>query len=516
MKPTSSPQDQEQDQEIIELLKELGSLQVKYPPELLTARRADFVAQVNQQNKIGVGDERPLRKQFVQQLEALQAVKAEYPPELLAARRAAFIAQVEQYTGAAVSEELSSADQEVIRLLQKTKSLEPDYSPEVFAARRSAFIRQIARGGRISLLEALRSSIQDMFRFKLKIPTMPSADFLRTSFVLAALILAAFVGSLLGKPEQLLNLAPTQGEVARPVPVVPTSTGEAEEIICKPGYVPPSCLAKESDHAKNLTFQGNGSARPAVAKDTAPGNSGIHDAAFANDGLYGPGASWISNSRYSWIKIDLGKATTINTVTFGRDRLGYTNDHNPGQFVIAVAMSDNIYADGNSSNDYVEYTQVYDSQQTNFSGIVSGSETVKAQFRPVMARFVKITFVNKGTAIDEVEVYMVQPTGLDEHPTRKPKDDNVPAIAPTIRPANTARPTDTPVPPTATDVPPTEVPPTATDVPPTEMPPTATDVPPTEVPPTEVPPPADTPIPPPDTAEPPAAPTATAAPVVGP
>ena len=99
---------------------------------------------------------------------------------------------------------------------------------------------------------------------------------------------------------------------------------------------------------------------------------------YLNDGLYGPGASWISNSAYSWIKIDLGKSTTINTVAFGRDRLGNFNDRDPGSFVIAVALSDNVYADGNSSNDYVEYTEVYDSEQVGFNGIVSGSETIQA------------------------------------------------------------------------------------------------------------------------------------------
>ena len=80
-----------------------------------------------------------------------------------------------------------------------------------------------------------------------------------------------------------------------------------------------------------------------------------------NDGR--SGASWISNSPDSWIKIDLGHVRTINTVTFGRDRLGNLNDGDPGQFVVAVAISDNVYSDGNSSNDFMEYTQVYDSEK---------------------------------------------------------------------------------------------------------------------------------------------------------
>jgi hypothetical protein len=309
--------------------------------------------------------------------------------------------------------------------------------------------------------------------------------------------------------------------------VLATDTDEVPKVICKPGYLPPLCLAKEAQQDESLTFQGNGAARPAVAKDTLPGYSGIHDADYVNDGLYGPGSSWISNSAYSWIKIDLGKATTINTVTFGRDRLGHLKDGNPGQFVIAVALNDNIYADGNSSNDYVEYTQVYNSQQDGFSGVVPGADTVQATFGPVKARYVKITFANPGTAVDEVEVFMVQPPVLAENPTRRPRDDDSPASAPatavpsrtplpvatsTPFPTDTAlptdtftpRPTDTPLPtstptdlPTRTSTPvPTNTPvpsdtPAPTNTPPPE--PTITPVPPTDVP-TLLPPDAPAPI----------------------
>ena len=160
-------------------------------------------------------------------------------------------------------------------------------------------------------------------------------------------------------------------------------------------------------------------ARPAVAKDTIPGYSDIHRASYINDGLYGAGASWISNSAYSWIKIDFGKTTpTINTITFGQDRLGNYNDRDPGQFVIAVALHDDVYADGNSSNDFFEYTKVYDLKKAGFDGVVSGSETIQANFVPTEARYVKITFENPGTAIDEVEAFMVQPPSLVYIPTK--------------------------------------------------------------------------------------------------
>jgi hypothetical protein len=326
-------------------------------------------------------------------------------------------------------------------------------------------------------------------------------------------MLAVFVGSLLGIPGQPLYTSSSQTDVARPASIpAATSTGEVAKVICKPGYLPPLCLAKETDERQSLTFQGNGSARPAVAKDTLPGYSGVHRPAYINDGLYGPGASWISNSAYSWIKIDLGQTTTINTVAFGRDRLGSFNDRDPGQFVIAVALNDNIYADGNSSNDYVEYTQVFDSEQAGFDGVVSGPETVKAQFGPIMARFVKITFANPGTAVDEVEVFMVQPPGVSDDATRKPTDDlpgnpptSIPSSTPVPPDTATPVPTNTPVPPdTATPVPTDTPEPTDTPIPPppTDPPPTVTPLPTDPPPPTNPPPPTATSVPPTDGGEP--------------
>jgi hypothetical protein len=289
-------------------------------------------------------------------------------------------------------------------------------------------------------------------------------------------------------------------------------------------------LAQEFDQSQDLTFPGNGSARPAVAKDTIPGYSRIHKASYANDGLYGPGASWISNSAYSWIKIDLGNIRSINTVTFGRDRLGNMNDGDPGQFLIAVAISDDVYADGDSHNDFMEYTQVYNSDEAGFDGIISGPETIEARFDSVRARYVKITFENAGTAVDEIEAFMMQPPGYAGNPTQRPRDTLVPAsftaiptktLIPsktaTLFPTNTLIPTRTLtlVPPTNTLIPtntatqrPTNTPrPTNTDVPTdTSEPPTDTpQPPPTDTP---QPPPTDTPEPPPtDTPEPPPADT---------
>ena len=284
---------------------------------------------------------------------------------------------------------------------------------------------------------------------------------MRTSLVLAVLIMAAFVGSLMGN-RNLFSPTPTENEIARPLPVSATSTQGLVMKTCESGESPPLCLAEGSDNKENLTFQGNGVAWAAVAKDNLPGFNGIHHAGHVNDGLYGDGASWISNSAYSWIKIDLGKAANINTVAFGRDRLGNYNDRDPGQFTIAIALSDNVYADGNSSNDSIEYTMVYDSERAGFDGSVSAAETVQAYFGAVTARYVKITFTNPGTAIDEIEVFMVRPVLLgSDSPIERTKDK--PSRASTSIPTDTPRPTST-----LTDIPPTDTPQptnTPTDVP---------------------------------------------------
>lgn len=496
------------DEEIIQILKHLGSLEAEYPPDLWAARRAAFVRQVEEQAQPIVEEEPALPELFLKHLDHLRSTRPEYPGELLAARRASFVKQIEKYNQTEIEEELLPVDQEMIRLFRRIKSVEADYPRSLMAARRAAFQRQILLGDKVSILEVLLASIRSMFPRGTKAFSMPAMNSMRASLVLVVLLVVAFVGSLFMSPVQPGSAPPSsEGEVAQPGPIsVNTSTAEIAKVICKPGYLPPLCLAKEFDKSRDLTFQGNGSARPAVAKDTLPGFSGVHKPAYINDGLYGPGASWISNSPYSWIKIDLGKNTTINTVEFGRDRLGNFNDRDPGQFVIAVALNDDIYADGNSSNDYVEYTEIYNSEQAGFDGVVSGAETVQAQFGPVVARYVKIIFANPGTAVDEVEVFMVQPAGPQPDPTKRPSQDppartaipnptNTPlptktaTLIPTIPPlptdtvtpipTNTPLPTDTPVPPTRTPIPPTDPPPT--DPPPTDPPPTDTSVPVTEL-----------------------------------
>jgi len=57
MKLTPGSQDQERDQEIIRILRDMGSFKSKYPTVLHDVRRAAFMAQVEQISKGGISDE---------------------------------------------------------------------------------------------------------------------------------------------------------------------------------------------------------------------------------------------------------------------------------------------------------------------------------------------------------------------------------------------------------------------------------------------------------------------------
>ncbi|HJR79513.1 MAG TPA: discoidin domain-containing protein [Anaerolineales bacterium] len=497
-----------EDRKVIKILKDLGAIKAEYPPELLATRRATFLSQVEVQREASQ-DQR-----IIEALESLKPARAEYPPQLLAARRAAFMAEVAERGQENVEETLVEQDQQVIKLLASLKTTGAGYPSKLLANRRAAFIRQVRGWGSISLLDVLHSAIQRRLSYFTSIPLAPMMKAMRASLVVISVLVAAFITTLVGNRAlvtQLLNASPTKVEVSRPNPVTATSAQELQTTICKPGYSPPLCLAKKFDTSQDLTYQGNG-ARPAVAKDTLPGHSGIHQPEYVNDGHYGNGSSWISNSAYSWIKIDLGKVTAINTVEFGRDRLGNLSDRKPGQFTIAVALSDNVYADGNSSNDNIEYTLVYDSERAGLTGNASAVETVTAHFNSVTARYVKITFANPGIAIDEVEVFMIQPAFVQsgnqtERPNnRPPRATSTPVPTNTLRPTNTWTPIPTSTPtdvPTDTPVPPTNTPEptdTPTDVPTSTPPPTntATDVPTNTAPPPTDPftlAPTDTPMP---------------------
>ncbi len=64
----------------------------------------------------------PENQMIIKLLESLKLVKIAYPPKLLAKRRAIFIKQVAQWEKVGVKKALSIQDQEIIKLLEGLKS----------------------------------------------------------------------------------------------------------------------------------------------------------------------------------------------------------------------------------------------------------------------------------------------------------------------------------------------------------------------------------------------------------
>ena len=370
---------------------------------------------------------------MIQLLKDLGSSKSEYPLELLAARRAAFIARVDELTS--VEEGWSAEDQEIGKLLGILESAQVEYPPDLFAARRTAFLRHLESKKASILWEELRVFTQRIF---------PLPGLVRISLVLGSLIAAVWIGSLVLRGAEGSVRPSLSQAAAAPTNILPV-TGEVAIIICKPGEQTRSCPSGELAASQDLADSENGAAQPAVSKDARSNEEGAHRAAYVNDGR--EGASWVSNSADSWIKIDLGQVRTINRVSLQKGSLGSSYDNNPGQFVIAVALSD-VYTDGDSSNDYEEYAQVFRSEQTGFSGMVSHEESIQTQFPPVKARFVKITFEKAEVAIEEVGVFMIQPPELAEQQTRtsavdKPDITSTPLVTDT--PSSAATQTATPL-----------------------------------------------------------------------
>ncbi len=179
---------------------------------------------------------------------------------------------------------------------------------------------------------------------------------------------------------------------------------------CQAGYPSPQCSYQGFDTTGDLAYAG-GPANVSIASSTIAGYSTIHHEAFINDGQYGNGRSWIAGTADSWLKIDLGGTQSIGAISFGRDRLGNFNDRDPGQFTIEFALIDAVFASGNAANDATEYSGLINSSSLGFSGFITGPQTVFVDLsaQPVSARYIKMTFTNSGTAIDEVEVFAAVP-----------------------------------------------------------------------------------------------------------
>jgi hypothetical protein len=344
-------------------------------------------------------------QEIIELLRRLRSFGYRYPPDLLAARRAAFLAQLEKRYQNEPARDLAPEDQEIIDLLKRLKSAQAVYPPELLAARRATLLRQIERNYSAATRNGLRRAPRKIFL----------AGLMRPALALAGLLVAVFLGSLAIRLSQSFSPAITSTVAAGP-PVSGPISGGASVWLCL-SEDQSSCTPKKLDPRRDLARPANGSARPAVSKDALSTGERVHAAAYVNDGS--KGASWISSSEDSWIKIDLGKVTTINTVSFQKGSTDASSDGSLGRFVISVALSD-VYADGDSANDHQEYSPVFRSEPTVLSKIAR-AEIIQAQFPMVRARFVKITFEKAGAAIEEVGIFMVEPEASSTKPTSSPQ-----------------------------------------------------------------------------------------------
>src|SRR5215212_3179634 len=198
-------------------------------------------------------------QEIIKLLQALGSFPSTYPAELLKARRAAFLAQIERLERAEAEEGLNAGDEEMIRLLGNLNSVTPEYPADWQAARRSAFLQQLEGAQTVTGFDKLRASIQRIFQYKIRIPTVSLANMRRTSLIVAGLIAAALIGSLLFRS--------TEQPFKPLVEPTRTSTHSAATVICRPEDQAPPCPPRELAASQDLADQGNGAARPAISSD---------------------------------------------------------------------------------------------------------------------------------------------------------------------------------------------------------------------------------------------------------
>jgi hypothetical protein len=125
----------------------------------------------------------------------------------------------------------------------------------------------------------------------------------------------------------------------------------------------------------------------------------FHDASGVTDGYYGNGSAWIGASANSWLEIDLGQTAVVDQILFGRYRVGSCcNDRQAGRFKLEAAPQDHIFSE------VIAYTAVsYPDGQSVKVDFTAGTPQL------ISARYLRLTFENDGTGIDEVEVFGVIP-----------------------------------------------------------------------------------------------------------
>ena len=178
----------------------------------------------------------------------------------------------------------------------------------------------------------------------------------------------------------------------------PTLTGS---LTVQPGWTGTATQGsiQSYDTSNNIALSG-----ATAVSSNLTGYLPIHDDSNLVDGFYGNGSSWIAATANNWLKIDLGGNYSIDSLTFGRDRLGNYNGRDPGAFKILTALEDTFFADNDTTNDSSEYSSIIDSSALGFSGSIDWNDGVLSTFSAVNARYVMMNFTNNGVAIDEIEI----------------------------------------------------------------------------------------------------------------
>jgi hypothetical protein len=207
-----------------------------------------------------------------------------------------------------------------------------------------------------------------------------------------------------------------------PIPVV---------IVAEPGHVI-AWNGNDGDHGASTTVPTN----IALASQGGTGFSssdlgpelgiGFHIAANLNDGLYGNGNSWIGGDANTFTEAFAGVAfdgkQLIDRIAWGRDNTGQFVDRWAGTYTVQYSQVDSADAETAFTGDpatgwatmgTVELgpTTTADGAGGAFTGYLRHEFTVGGDDGPLMASAVRllvpVTGLGGGTAIDELEVYVV-------------------------------------------------------------------------------------------------------------
>lgn len=206
-----------------------------------------------------------------------------------------------------------------------------------------------------------------------------------------------------------------------------------------PGLIVGSiCLAVQTSHAA-LVVSGGGLTLVQQGGTFAPsnlsagkvafgsgqlfGNGPKHDIDNANDLQYGNERSWIGGGQQvppgvapgTFLGINLGAMTSVQSIAFGRDNLAQFNDRHLGlytlQFTQVASPDGTTSATGNAATGW-QNIGTLDYQSAGGTSFGAPSLRHAYNFNPVNATGVRLVVGNVDAAIDEIELYSAAQTLL--------------------------------------------------------------------------------------------------------